>query len=39
VLGDGELDRGVVGVKPLREAGEQAEVALDDLAAFFATRT
>lgn len=39
VLGDGELERGVVGVKPLREAGEQTEVAPDDLAAFFATRT
>lgn len=38
VLGDGELERGVIGVKPLREAGEQTEVALDGLAAFFAAR-
>ena len=33
VLGEGELDRGVAGVKPLREEGEQFEVALEDLAA------
>jgi len=39
VLGEGELARGVIGVKPLREAGEQLEVALDALGAFFTTRT
>jgi len=39
VLGDGELERGVIGVKPLREAGEQTEVALNGLAAFFAARS
>lgn len=37
VLGEDELARGVIGVKPLREGGEQAEVALDGLDAFFAT--
>jgi histidyl-tRNA synthetase len=36
VLGEGELERGIVGVKPLREAGEQQEVALEELPAFFA---
>ncbi len=39
VLGEDELARGVIGVKPLREEGEQSEVALDQLGAFFATRT
>ena len=39
VLGDGELERGVVGVKPLREEGEQSEVAVENLAAIFATQT
>ena len=34
VLGEGELERGVVGVKPLRENGEQREVALEALADF-----
>jgi histidyl-tRNA synthetase len=34
VLGEGELARGVAGVKPLREAGEQQEVPLDRLAGF-----
>lgn len=34
VLGEGELARGVAGVKPLRDSGEQLEVALDDLGAF-----
>jgi histidyl-tRNA synthetase len=38
VLGDGELARGVAGVKPLREDGEQREVALDALAAFLSNR-
>ena len=38
ILGDGELERGVVGVKPLREAGEQADVPLDALAEFLLTR-
>jgi histidyl-tRNA synthetase len=37
VLGDGELERGLVGMKPLREDGEQLEVALDRLADFFAS--
>jgi histidyl-tRNA synthetase len=36
VLGEGELERGIIGVKPLREAGEQLEVALEELPAFFA---
>ncbi len=35
VLGEDELARGVVGVKPLREAGEQQEVTLDSLPDFF----
>jgi len=35
VLGEGELERGIIGVKPLREAGEQLEVALEELPAFF----
>jgi len=38
VLGEDELARGVVGVKPLRSGGEQSEVALDELGAFLATR-
>jgi len=38
VLGEDELARGVIGVKPLREEGEQSEVALDELGAFFAKR-
>jgi len=38
VLGEGELERGVVGVKPLRASGEQQEIALDRLADFFAAR-
>jgi histidyl-tRNA synthetase len=33
VIGDDEAARGVVGVKPLREAGEQESVAVDALAA------
>ena len=39
VLGEGELERGVVGVKPLRAEGEQIEVSLEELAAFLAART
>jgi len=39
VLGEDELARGVIGVKPLREGSEQAEVAPDELGAFFATHT
>jgi len=31
VLGEGELERGVIGLKPLRGDGEQQEIALDDL--------
>jgi len=38
VLGEGELERGVLGVKPLREERAQLEIALDELAAFFATK-
>ncbi len=38
VLGEGELERGVVGVKPLREEGAQQEVALDRLPEFFAAK-
>ncbi len=34
VLGEGELARGVAGVKPLRAAGEQRELALDELGTF-----
>ncbi len=34
VLGEVELDRDVIGVKPLREEGEQRELGLDELAAF-----
>jgi histidyl-tRNA synthetase len=34
VLGDNELGRGVAGVKPLREAGDQTEVRLTDLPGF-----
>jgi histidyl-tRNA synthetase len=33
VIGDDEAARGVVGVKPLREAGEQESVAIDALPA------
>jgi histidyl-tRNA synthetase len=33
VLGEGELARGVIGIKPLRDDSEQQEVALDDLSA------
>jgi len=36
VLGDGELARGIVGVKPLRTEGDQREIAIEALAAFFA---
>ena len=38
VLGEGELARGVAGVKPLREEGAQVEVALDSLADFLTGR-
>ncbi|MCG6863645.1 MAG: histidine--tRNA ligase [Chromatiaceae bacterium] len=38
VIGEAELERGVVGVKPLRREAEQTEVALEELAAFFATK-
>jgi histidyl-tRNA synthetase len=39
VIGDDEAARGVVGVKPLREAGEQESVAVDALAARLAAGT
>lgn len=35
VIGEDELQRGVAGVKPLRDNSEQQDIALDDLAAFF----
>ncbi len=35
VIGDDELSRGVAGVKPLRDNGEQQEIALDGLGDFF----
>ena len=38
ILGEGELERGVAGVKPLREAVEQQEVPLDALAGYLAAR-
>jgi histidyl-tRNA synthetase len=38
VLGEAELARGVVGLKPLRAAGEQEEIATGELAAALATR-
>jgi len=38
VLGEDELTRGVIGVKPLREEGEQSEIALDELGAFSDTQ-
>ena len=37
VIGDDEAARGVVGVKPLRETGEQESVAVDALPARLAT--
>jgi histidyl-tRNA synthetase len=36
VLGEDELQRGVVGIKPLRSGGEQAEVPFEELPAFLA---
>jgi histidyl-tRNA synthetase len=39
VLGESELQCRVVGVKPLREEGEQLQIALDELPAFFAAKT
>jgi histidyl-tRNA synthetase len=33
VIGDGEVDRGVVRLKPLREEGEELELSLKELAA------
>jgi len=38
VLGDGELDREAVGIKPLREAGEQEEVPFHALAQYLRGR-
>jgi histidyl-tRNA synthetase len=38
ILGEGELARGVIGVKPLRSEGEQQEVPLDALAEHLAAR-
>ncbi len=34
VLGEGELERGVLGVKPLREEGEQRDLTYDELGPF-----
>ena len=36
VLGEDELARGVAGIKPLRDQGEQQEIVLDQLGDFFA---
>ena len=33
VVGDGELERGLIGVKPLRETGDQRELTLPETAA------
>jgi histidyl-tRNA synthetase len=38
VIGDDELQRGVAGVKPLRDSSEQQEIALEDLEKFFLDR-
>ncbi len=35
VIGEDELNRGVAGVKPLRDNGKQQEIALDSLGGFF----
>ncbi len=35
VIGEDELNRGVAGIKPLRDKGEQQEIALEDLGDFF----
>jgi histidyl-tRNA synthetase len=37
VVGEGELERGVIGVKPLREAGDQQELGLTEAAALLAS--
>ena len=37
VVGDGELERGLIGVKPLREAGDQRELTLPETAALLAS--
>ena len=37
VVGDNELDRGVIGIKSLREDAEQRELSLPDVAAFLQT--
>ena len=34
VLGEGELERGVLGVKPLREEGEQRDLSYEELGPF-----
>jgi histidyl-tRNA synthetase len=39
VLGEGELASGLVGIKPLREHGEQSQIPLDGLASFLAAQT
>ncbi|MGE5153204.1 MAG: histidine--tRNA ligase [Bdellovibrio bacteriovorus] len=36
VVGDGELERGLIGVKPLRESGDQQELTLPETAALLA---
>jgi histidyl-tRNA synthetase len=35
VIGEDELQRGVAGIKPLRDNSEQQEIALDELDGFF----
>ncbi len=38
VVGEDELERGIAGVKPLRDAGPQMDVALDELGPFLRAR-
>jgi histidyl-tRNA synthetase len=38
VLGDGELERGVIGIKPLREGGDQDEVPLEAVPGYLRAR-
>jgi histidyl-tRNA synthetase len=38
VLGEGEVERGTIQIKPLREGGDQTEVPLTEVAQYLATR-
>lgn len=38
ILGEGEMERGAIGVKPLRGDGEQVEVPMAEVAAYLAAR-